>query len=178
MFMNKWITCSGTSWHFFFGFLLHFFRGWDEGIWTHSLSSICQSVWSTHVFSHIVATLFWVAATLRLLMVAVTNLVGNFQMIQAVVAILFLMEFLFAQFFIPKSPLLGGFPRQNVHQWRTDYWEYARGPLANLIVAAGPHIMAGLDIRSWAFLVIDRFVARFVANTALLVVHCSAEPVE
>ena len=107
MFMNKWITCSGTSWHFFFGFLLHFFRGWDEGIWTHSLSSICQSVWSTHVFSHIVATLFWVAATLRLLMVAVTNLVGNFQMIQAVVAILFLMEFFLPSFHPQISPFGG-----------------------------------------------------------------------
>ena len=30
--IQKIETCSGTSWHFFFGFLLHFFLGWEEGI--------------------------------------------------------------------------------------------------------------------------------------------------
>ena len=72
------------------------------------------------MFSHIVATLFWVAATLRLLMVAVTNLVGNFQMIQAVVAILFLMEFFLPSFSSPNLPFWGDFPvKTSISEERT-----------------------------------------------------------
>ena len=92
------------------------------------------------------ATLFWVAATLRLLMVAVTNLVGNFQMVQAVVAILFLMEFFLPSFHPQISPF-GGISPSKRPSVKNGLLRVGARPLANLIVTAGPHIMAGLDIR-------------------------------